>query len=362
MAIKKPAAKKPAPKKAPVKAPAKAPAAKSKAAPAKKSAVKTVAGKALASKKPLAKLPVVKKAAAKVLPAKLLSAKGKTGKPAAKTKAPAIVKAVKTKAVAVKKAVVTKAKAVTKAVTPKPAPKPASKPTPKAKAKPKSTLGKIANAVTDPDRPRGGGSRRCRCLGGRKDHRDHFKERRSKNPEARELAIPVLVRAVYGGVDSALPSAASLLHCLCPAATPPNDTRPDLHDLDQAHRRRRQAAHQLQSRRCEPAHAPEVPPGRGSTTSTAAPIIGCPRRCPCSATSSCGRSNRLNPDERRVIMRNLGFFSTAESLVGNNIVLAIFKHVTNPECRQFLLRQAFEEADPHAHLPLHRREPLAGPA
>ena len=60
------------------------------------------------------------------------------------------------------------------------------------------------------------------------------------------------------------------------------------------------------------------------------------------------KSNRLSPEERRVIMRNLGFFSTAESLVGNNIVLAVFKHVTNPECRQFLLRQAFEEAI-HTH-------------
>ncbi len=60
------------------------------------------------------------------------------------------------------------------------------------------------------------------------------------------------------------------------------------------------------------------------------------------------KSNRLAPDERRVIMRNLGFFSTAESLVGNNIVLAIFKHITNPECRQYLLRQAFEEAV-HTH-------------
>jgi ribonucleoside-diphosphate reductase beta chain len=60
------------------------------------------------------------------------------------------------------------------------------------------------------------------------------------------------------------------------------------------------------------------------------------------------KSNRLNAEERRVIMRNLGFFSTAESLVGNNIVLAIFKHITNPECRQYLLRQAFEEAI-HTH-------------
>ncbi|TWT65372.1 Ribonucleoside-diphosphate reductase subunit beta [Allorhodopirellula solitaria] len=60
------------------------------------------------------------------------------------------------------------------------------------------------------------------------------------------------------------------------------------------------------------------------------------------------RSNQLSDAERRVIMRNLGFFSTAESLVGNNLVLAIFKHVTNAECRQYLLRQAFEEAV-HSH-------------
>ncbi|WP_372724297.1 ribonucleotide-diphosphate reductase subunit beta [Novipirellula sp.] len=60
------------------------------------------------------------------------------------------------------------------------------------------------------------------------------------------------------------------------------------------------------------------------------------------------RSDRLSDAERRVIMRNLGFFSTAESLVGNNLVLAIFKHVTNAECRQYLLRQAFEEAV-HSH-------------
>lgn len=60
------------------------------------------------------------------------------------------------------------------------------------------------------------------------------------------------------------------------------------------------------------------------------------------------KSNKLTAEERQVIMRNLGFFSTAESLVGNNIVLAIFKHVTNPEARQYMLRQAFEEAI-HTH-------------
>ncbi len=60
------------------------------------------------------------------------------------------------------------------------------------------------------------------------------------------------------------------------------------------------------------------------------------------------KSSKLSESERHLIMRNLGFFSTAESLVANNITLAIFKHVTNPECRQYLLRQAFEEAI-HTH-------------
>ena len=56
------------------------------------------------------------------------------------------------------------------------------------------------------------------------------------------------------------------------------------------------------------------------------------------------KSNDLSEAERRLIMRNLGFFSTAESLVGNNIVLGIYKHLTTPEARQYLLRQGFEEA------------------
>ena len=55
----------------------------------------------------------------------------------------------------------------------------------------------------------------------------------------------------------------------------------------------------------------------------------------------------LTEDERRAIKRNLGFFAS-ESLVANNIVLAIYRHLTNPECRQYLLRQAFEEAV-HTH-------------
>ena len=60
------------------------------------------------------------------------------------------------------------------------------------------------------------------------------------------------------------------------------------------------------------------------------------------------KSDKLSEDERTIIKRNLGFFSTADSLVANNIVLSIYRHITNPECRQYLLRQAFEEAV-HTH-------------
>jgi ribonucleoside-diphosphate reductase beta chain len=60
------------------------------------------------------------------------------------------------------------------------------------------------------------------------------------------------------------------------------------------------------------------------------------------------KSDKLSEDERRLIKRNLGFFTTADSLAANNIVLGSYRHITNPECRQFLLRQAFEEAI-HTH-------------
>ena len=58
--------------------------------------------------------------------------------------------------------------------------------------------------------------------------------------------------------------------------------------------------------------------------------------------------NGLTDDERRLVLRNLGFFSTADSLAANNIALGTYRHITNPECRQYLLRQAFEEAI-HTH-------------
>ena len=60
----------------------------------------------------------------------------------------------------------------------------------------------------------------------------------------------------------------------------------------------------------------------------------------------------LTDDERLIVKRNLGFFSTADSLVANNLVLAIYRLITNPECRQYILRQAFEGSDSHPCLPI----------
>jgi ribonucleoside-diphosphate reductase beta chain len=68
--------------------------------------------------------------------------------------------------------------------------------------------------------------------------------------------------------------------------------------------------------------------------------------------------NGLTEDERRIVKRNLGFFVTADSLAANNIVLGTYRHITAPECRQFLLRQAFEEAI-HTHAYQYIVESLA---
>jgi len=82
-----------------------------------------------------------------------------------------------------------------------------------------------------------------------------------------------------------------------------------------------------------------------------------PDEVPMQADIQLWKSDRLTPDERLVIKRTLGFFATAESLVANNLTLAIFKYVTNAECRQYLLRQAFEEAI-HTHTFLYVVESL----
>lgn len=56
------------------------------------------------------------------------------------------------------------------------------------------------------------------------------------------------------------------------------------------------------------------------------------------------KSSLLSDDEKLVVKRCLGFFAGSESLVANNLLLSIFKFVTDPECRQYILRQAYEES------------------
>lgn len=59
-------------------------------------------------------------------------------------------------------------------------------------------------------------------------------------------------------------------------------------------------------------------------------------------------SSVLTLDERHAFETVLGFFTTADSLAANNIVLATYRHITSPEARMYLLRQAYEEAI-HTH-------------
>ncbi len=56
----------------------------------------------------------------------------------------------------------------------------------------------------------------------------------------------------------------------------------------------------------------------------------------------------LNDDERKALKTVLGFFTTADSIAANNVVLGFYKHITSPECRMYLLRQGYEEAI-HTH-------------
>lgn len=56
----------------------------------------------------------------------------------------------------------------------------------------------------------------------------------------------------------------------------------------------------------------------------------------------------LSEDERKALKTVLGFFTTADSIAANNVVLAFYRHITSPECRMYLLRQGYEEAI-HTH-------------
>jgi ribonucleoside-diphosphate reductase beta chain len=53
---------------------------------------------------------------------------------------------------------------------------------------------------------------------------------------------------------------------------------------------------------------------------------------------------RILPSERHLIRRLVAFFATGDSIVANNLVLNLYKHLNSPEARLFLSRQLFEEA------------------
>ncbi|MFV0307912.1 MAG: ribonucleotide-diphosphate reductase subunit beta [Desertimonas sp.] len=53
---------------------------------------------------------------------------------------------------------------------------------------------------------------------------------------------------------------------------------------------------------------------------------------------------RLLPAERHLVRRLVAFFATGDSIVANNLVLNLYKHINAPEARLFLSRQLYEEA------------------
>ncbi|WP_063784375.1 ribonucleotide-diphosphate reductase subunit beta [Streptomyces sp. SBT349] len=53
---------------------------------------------------------------------------------------------------------------------------------------------------------------------------------------------------------------------------------------------------------------------------------------------------KLSPGERHLIGRLVAFFATGDSIVSNNLVLTLYKHINSPEARLYLSRQLFEEA------------------
>ena len=56
------------------------------------------------------------------------------------------------------------------------------------------------------------------------------------------------------------------------------------------------------------------------------------------------KNDQITEDEKLLVKRCLGFFAGSESLVGNNLLLSAFRFITDAECRQYILRQAFEES------------------
>src|SRR5262249_27579240 len=54
--------------------------------------------------------------------------------------------------------------------------------------------------------------------------------------------------------------------------------------------------------------------------------------------------NKMSASERHLINRLVAFFATGDSIVANNLVLNLYKHINAPEARMYLSRQLYEEA------------------
>lgn len=53
---------------------------------------------------------------------------------------------------------------------------------------------------------------------------------------------------------------------------------------------------------------------------------------------------RMTPAERHLIERLVAFFATGDSIVSNNLVISLYRHINAPEARMYLSRQLYEEA------------------
>lgn len=62
------------------------------------------------------------------------------------------------------------------------------------------------------------------------------------------------------------------------------------------------------------------------------------------ATDVADLRSKLTPAERHMIQRLVAFFATGDSIVSNNLVLSLYRHINAPEARMYLSRQLFEEA------------------
>jgi ribonucleoside-diphosphate reductase beta chain len=62
------------------------------------------------------------------------------------------------------------------------------------------------------------------------------------------------------------------------------------------------------------------------------------------STDAADLTKRMTPAERHLVERLVAFFATGDSIVANNVVLCLYRHLNAPEARMYLARQLYEEA------------------